>query len=53
MMEHDCDDCGGTGVCPECRNDGFECYACSGTGRCPDCEGTGTVQLEEKDNEHN
>ncbi|MEM2029842.1 MAG: hypothetical protein QXV35_00720 [Archaeoglobaceae archaeon] len=33
-----CEECRGTGKCPEC--DGSGCDKCRGTGKCPDCAGT-------------
>lgn len=36
-----CDNCDGTGVCPEQCGGDAECEVCNATGECPHCDGSG------------
>ena len=40
----DCEECNGTGTCPECEAEIIEdCENCDGTNECPNCGGSGIV----------
>lgn len=39
----DCADCDGTGICPDCEDDGKSCIICNETGECLECGGEGIV----------
>ncbi|MHC4278365.1 MAG: hypothetical protein ACYSTI_13765 [Planctomycetota bacterium] len=41
-----CDDCQGSGECPECHGLTDDCDHCEGTGACPWCGGTGEAEFE-------
>jgi hypothetical protein len=45
-----CDDCAGTGECPECHGeDSKNCEHCAGSGICPWCNGVGGFELDEEE----
>lgn len=38
-----CEDCDGSGDCPECRGEDADCEVCDETGVCLNCDGNGTI----------
>lgn len=43
-----CDECGGSGECPEQCGGDEDCDVCHGTFECPYCHGTGEVEEDEE-----
>jgi hypothetical protein len=42
----ECDECKGTGVCRDCRDDGTNCDLCDASGKCRRCKGTGKKSVK-------
>jgi len=47
----ECDECGGSGICPWCdgtaEQQGEPCDDCEGSGRCAKCKGEGEIPKDE------